>query len=80
MDFETKYVGWRKQHIWKLDACASKWAEKGRWGKNSIMKKIANNPYYDNYIILKGIEIEKVRCTYEIGRYGIISTIGGHLV
>ena len=44
------------------------------------MKKIANNPYYDNYIILKGIEIEKVRCTYEIGRYGIISTIGGHLV
>ena len=49
-------------------------------GKYSIMKKIANNPYYDNYIILKGIEIEKVRCTYEIGRYGIISTIGGHLV
>ena len=44
------------------------------------MKKIGNNPYYDNYIILKGMELSKVRCTYEIGRYGLISTIGGNLV
>ena len=44
------------------------------------MKRINNNPFYENYIILKTMKLEKIFCTYEIGRYGLFSTINGNLV
>ena len=44
------------------------------------MKRVTNNPIYENYMILKNMKPHKIHCTYEIGRYGLLSIINRNLV
>lgn len=45
-----------------------------------LMKLIEHIPVYNNETLFMGKKLIRIRCNYELSRFGLISEIGGHVV